>query len=379
MIPTLIVTDADSGEELDRVTLNSDGVLGYGTGLARQVFESLVLQGLTPPEAFMARSGWSNGYMAVRRPSLAEQVPAVTAAATDPYHGQFCRNPLHPGPCKGWKKAQGGASAPAKAAPAKKATKASPAPPPPAPPAKKAVKKAAPAAPAPVRGTGPKFPKRTAPRDLVTPNSKIGKPSTTGKADIPISKTTMQIDWEKHNAKLTKKQKEAVNLYSTGAHHYINRYMRTPEGETPEAAPQTGNLKGVNMATLAATLQDSMAPAPRGTKVFRGMGFRSAGLSANPTESEIRALAGKVMKNDGFTSTSVSRDQAFEGFERGIEMQLEVPKGTPSLWLNGNSDLPWEQELLLASGAKIEVISVSKKPGTSGTGTVWQMKARVVP
>jgi hypothetical protein len=281
---------------------------------------------------------------------------------TDLYHGQFCRAPLHPGPCKGWKK--GNASAPT---PAKKAAPAAP-------------KKAAAPKAKPKGGLGPspqvapKYPKT--PAQSIKQNSKIGKPSKTGKADIAIAPDVMEADWKAHNDSLTVHQRKAVNLYSTGVHHYMNRFLRTRPGDEPEAAPQTGYMKGLDLAKESARVQDSMAPAPRGTKVYRGMGFRSAGLPFDASDGDIRALAGKTLVNDGFTSTSVNRTQAFQGFERGIEMELEVPKGTPSLWLNGNSDLPWESELLLASGAKIEVQSITKT-GT-GASAVWKMKARVV-
>ncbi|MET0904307.1 MAG: hypothetical protein ABWZ52_13795 [Acidimicrobiales bacterium] len=90
--------------------------------------------------------------------SVRLQAEAVTAAAAGAHdacdESQFCRNPLHPGPCKGWKKNLPGAT-PAGPAPAAK----------PAAPAKRAPKKAAPPAtpPAPAAPAAPaKATKKTA-------------------------------------------------------------------------------------------------------------------------------------------------------------------------------------------------------------------------
>jgi hypothetical protein len=64
---TLNVTDVTSGDVLDRVTLEPSGNLGYETGAARDIFESLVNSlGISPAEAFEMRTGWSNGYVAAK-------------------------------------------------------------------------------------------------------------------------------------------------------------------------------------------------------------------------------------------------------------------------------------------------------------------------
>lgn len=60
---TIIVTDMTSGDQLDRVTLDSSGELRYATGVARSMLDSAIKAGLSPEEAFRERSGWSNGYI----------------------------------------------------------------------------------------------------------------------------------------------------------------------------------------------------------------------------------------------------------------------------------------------------------------------------
>lgn len=60
---TLEFTDFDSGTVIDRVTLSPDGKVSYDTGRAEPMIQTLVAQGLTPSQAFEARTGWSNGYI----------------------------------------------------------------------------------------------------------------------------------------------------------------------------------------------------------------------------------------------------------------------------------------------------------------------------
>jgi GNAT superfamily N-acetyltransferase len=64
---TLNIVDVASGDVLDRVTLGPSGDLGYETGAARDIFESLANSlGITPAEAFEMRTDWSNGYIAAK-------------------------------------------------------------------------------------------------------------------------------------------------------------------------------------------------------------------------------------------------------------------------------------------------------------------------
>lgn len=261
------------------------------------------------------------------------------------YHGQFCRNPLHPGPCKGWKKGTPKAvDAPAKPTPAKKAAPA-----------------AKPAAPAKGTVTALVKPK---PPARVTPPSEIGKPSRTGRADFAVSRAAMDKDWKAHNDSLSKDQKKSAYDYTTSDYLYMNRVLGKPEGEKLSRDDK-------RYLKQSQTLQGAMAPAPRGTKVYRGAYLNSIGLDNKATLADVQALVGKTLVNDGFTSTTVKRSEIFAG---NLEMEIEVPKGTPSLWLNGNSQLPNEQELLLAAGAKIKVLAVEEiRRGE------YKIRARIVP
>lgn len=253
-------------------------------------------------------------------------------AAVDVHDGccphEFCRNPLHPGPCKGWRR--GGSKTP-DVTPSKPSAKSKPAP------------KPAPAAKTPA----------------------ASKPSATGKATTAVKPKVMEADWKDHNDSLTKEQQDAVHEYTTSGYFAINNALK---GTPPKTARER---KAVEKAT--GLIRSSMAPAPRATKVFRGTNTASVGLSKNPTLAEMQALVGKTLVNDAFTSTSVDAGEIFGG---NLEFDIDMPEGTPSLWLNGNSRLPDEHEVLLDAGSRMQVLSVRESPAGSGN---FKVKTRITP
>lgn len=241
-------------------------------------------------------------------------------------HDAFCRTPLHPGPCKGWKGT--------------------------------------------VRSTSKAIRERQAQgvksNPIVQPVANIGKPSRTGRADLAVSPEKMEQEWEGHWNKMTPTQKTAAYRYSGYDYGKMNAVLRDP-------GSIAGDQDAFDAALMSRELQSAMAPAPRGTKAFRGLYSRGLGISDNPTLEEMQALVGDTLINDAFTSTTVNRDLSFAG---NVRMDIEVPKGTPSLWMGKNSSVPSEAELLLAAGAKMKILGVEPYPGQAGS---YIVKARIVP
>lgn len=270
-------------------------------------------------------------------------------------HATFCLNPLHPGPCKGWKKNNGGGAAPSapKKAAAPKAPKAPAAPK--APTTKKATAKKVPAGAG--AGADPGF---------IKPAAEIGKPSKTGRADLAVAPEKMTADWKAHWSTLDAKQKQAAREYSGGGYYSMNGLLRAAPGSPEATNPDPETLAEIR------DLQSAMAPAPRGTKVFRGMHAKGLGLPDEPTLAQVQALVGSTLVNDAFTSTTVDRQAAFHG---NIKLQIEVPKGTPSLYLGDHSAFPTEKELLLAAGAKMKILGVERDTKNPDN---YIVKARIV-
>lgn len=240
-------------------------------------------------------------------------------------HQAFCRSPLHPGPCKGWK---GTVRSTSKNIRAK--------------------------ADAGVKHVSP-----------VKSNKEIGKPSRYGQVPYAVAPAVMQKDWEGHWDSLSTKQRDAVDEYSGGGYADMNNILRNPP-DNPDEIDQ-------EYIDQAALVQSAMAPAPRATKAFRGMYANGLGISKNPSLEEIQGLIGHTLVNDAFTSTSVDRKASFNG---NVRLEIEVPKGTPSIYLGTNSQFPKESELLLAAGAKMKIVGVEEIPEDPGS---YRVKVRVVP
>lgn len=99
----------------DGVTLGSFALVGkevIGPPQAQQLVANLVATNLTDDELAAAMDGYSNGYYVLRAVPEDNQ----TAAAV---HHEFCRTPLHYGPCKGSKRAKKSVDVGSEPAPAK--------------------------------------------------------------------------------------------------------------------------------------------------------------------------------------------------------------------------------------------------------------------
>lgn len=278
--------------------------------------------------------------------AVEDEPPAVTAAlSVSPYHGAFCRNPLHPGPCKGWRSKQRNTST-GKTAKEEPSTRAR---------AKRQ----------------PTTPAAATPPKIVKPIKEIGVPSRYGKVKGAVPAAQMEKDWRAHNDTLNGSQESAVRAYSGTSYTSMNDLLR---GKISEADMKLYKAFYDKIEVQARDVQSAMAPAPKGTLAFRGMRSDALGLGANPTEEQILGLVDHVLVNDAFTSTTVDPYAAFSG---DVQLEIEVPKGAPSLWMNGNSGIPGEQELLLAAGSKMKVLSVEVEDGWYGRS--YKVKGRIVP
>ena len=205
----------------------------------------------------------------------------------------------------------------------------------------------------------------TPPARLVKSPSEIGTPSADGKVGKAPSEAAMTAEWAAHNSSLSKAQARSVKDYSENDYADMNSVLRQPPGTKLTARQK-------EFAKQAETLQSAMAPAPRGVKVYRGSDLRSLGLPKDASAADVKALLGKTVINDAFTSTSTDPEQVFVG---NAEFEIEVPEGAPSIWLNGNARVSSEQELLLAAGSKMQITGVREVPPGSGQ---YKIKGRIV-
>ena len=66
---------------------------------------------------------------------------------------------------------------------------------------------------------------------------------------------------------------------------------------------------------------------------------------------------GATFKDNGYVSTTINPDLAFESFEGEADwkIHIEVPKGSKALYIAEKSEYPWEKELLLPRGSQMKV------------------------
>lgn len=78
-----------------------------------------------------------------------------------------------------------------------------------------------------------------------------------------------------------------------------------------------------------------------------------------------RALVGTVQGAGGYMSTSLGTGPAFSAASHPFRIRLNVPRGSPGLWLGPHSVYPDQREMVLPRDARYEIVDV--RPGPDGT------------
>lgn len=180
------------------------------------------------------------------------------------------------------------------------------------------------------------------------------------------------LDWESRSlAKMTDKEKNALNIYTGSAHRNINRYLRdrfTGKDSTTDYLP--------TIQLMDSALKKSATETPlilrRGTDFgdlagLIGGDFQSARnkLSEMSTKDLRDTYVGLKGKYAGFTSTSSDYEK---GFGDTVEMIFYAPKGTQgssimSISRYGTS----EGETLLNADTQVEIVGIEDSDGHMGS------------
>lgn len=114
----------------------------------------------------------------------------------------------------------------------------------------------------------------------------------------------------------------------------------------------------------------SAKPTKADTTVYRGITADS-----DFAKKLASAKEGEVISDKAFMSTSVNKSKALEyardagdagskkGKSGGVVMEINVPKGTKTINLSGESDVNSNEEVILGRGTSVKVTSVTKKGG----------------
>ena len=161
--------------------------------------------------------------------------------------------------------------------------------------------------------------------------------------------------------------KKAFEDYSGDGHRLMNQYLR---GKNPEFVSQS-------QKEITEQYIDSMVSAinertlPHTMKLYRGVSTPGDFLQdpnwKDKSLEQLRAeYIGKVAVDNGFCSTSISRDAA-EDFKRtwdGAMVEITAPKGANAMFMQHVSIYGHEKEVLLQKGSGFKITDIDYNPRT---------------
>lgn len=158
---------------------------------------------------------------------------------------------------------------------------------------------------------------------------------------------------------LTDTERKAINAYTGSWYKWINRYLRGVSDVINDDIRST--IDNLSSALSKTSISENVT-------VSRGIGDENAmsnllGISSSDFEALLadnpNNLAGMVMKDSGFMSTTVN-SRVTSTFSSKFELRLNVPEGTQGAYIAPLSGLVHEHELLLDKGTSFVVDSVKK-------------------
>lgn len=164
----------------------------------------------------------------------------------------------------------------------------------------------------------------------------------------------------------------ALNDYAGGQlSSELNVMLRKgPLPPIDEDNPYEGSFRKVDDG-----IQKAMHPVKRSTKTYRGCGGSWKALMGKDPE------VGDVVEDKAYMSTAANPDiadhflqMASSGYDETTMVEIEVPEGTPAVWME--HIYPGESELLLQRGLRLEVTGVEEGPPVNEVD-VWEKKTTV--
>lgn len=170
-----------------------------------------------------------------------------------------------------------------------------------------------------------------------------------------------------YEARLSEEQLNSIRSYTRGGYFEINSKLRNNYdwsvlvrhgADADEIAERIGHIRS------------AMEPLREGVVVRRSVEEAAFGGIRIHDAEGVRNLVGSTYRDPGFLSTSMNR---LPVSGRAIEMDITVPKGTPSFPAYRLSGYKYEKELLLQDGTTMVVTSAET------VGDVLRVALTVVP
>lgn len=210
-----------------------------------------------------------------------------------------------------------------------------------------------PQVPDPGAGPDPNAPDPNAPPSTTPPTSGPGPHEsaaplavdtafpTRDASDLEATQAAMEAQ---NPPPLTPEQEQAVRDYSVTAYHDMNECLRTSQNCTAETNARNGQLR------------DALRPLGEPVTVFRSTNM--AHLGGAQSIDDLERLAGFDISDNGFSSTSL--DPSVTEIFGDVDMQIEVPAGTPAIFTGSRAAIQDEQELILGPRTQFRVLEVNR-------------------
>lgn len=148
----------------------------------------------------------------------------------------------------------------------------------------------------------------------------------------------------------TPSQKSAIYDYTTSEYITMNNLIR---GESTGYSPKS-DLKAARKIKFA---QDGMRPIPYSIRLFRKTGTKMfPGLADGASFEQVKPFDGKVIQDKAFLSTSIDPNT----WSGEVAITIDVPEGTPGIYVANNSEHSSELEFLLAAGLKYRILKIEQ-------------------
>lgn len=182
------------------------------------------------------------------------------------------------------------------------------------------------------------------------------------------------IDYAKNNLLDVKTLEDGlrreIEYYTGPGAASINEALRTGKFIGPKGAAMKESVKALDKIMKVSTLPEDTIV----TRMLDGLPMQKF-LPKGADIDDFSGLAGKVLKDKGFMSTSLGAKPA-TGFEKSdIRLEITVPKGTGAVWVNPISSVKGERELILNRNTAIDIQEIV----WDGRKKQWLAKAVVVP
>lgn len=181
---------------------------------------------------------------------------------------------------------------------------------------------------------------------------------------------------DKWRQKLTNDETHAISRYSGSAHMEINDFLRFDKYTNDKTIVDLVKhaTSAMNKAVMPVTVRNAVREFDIRVPAS-DYGF----TSLKPAEAIKKFTAGAIWIDKGFISTTLHENGGYQLGGDSIRFDITVPKGAHAMYLDGSSEHPHEQEILLNRSTKFKINNVKMgKDPTSGLNQV-HVKATVVP